>query len=186
MAGGAQATTIYTYTGVNFDATPPWDESGGGTSPFTTAMSNSGSITLAIPLAPNLVHHNLLPSLESGSFTNGVHVFSHDDAYNPFFRMLVSTNANGAIVAWDIMLATHASIKFLGSCGKIGSAAATPMCEGRVDGNGNPDWTGEIYHGWGQSSQIGSWAAVPEPSTGLLVALGLTCLAAKGRRRNRS
>ena len=174
MAGGAQANTIYTYTGVNFDF---------ASSPYTTAMSVSGSITLASPLAPNLVGHDLLASLASWSFSNGVQTYS--SAVPPDDRqVIVSTDANGAIVDWSVWFGDP----WVQSCGTRMDTSTLGLCTDHgtsvlYDTACTPS-TGNCYGA--SSTNRGSWAVIPEPSTGLLVALGLTCLAAKGRRRNRS
>ena len=176
MAGGAQATT-YTYTGVNFDA---------ASSPYTTAMSVSGSITLASPLAANLVGHDLLASLTAWSFSTGVQTYS-SAAPPPYKEVIVSTHADGTIADW-FMRFTNAMDQSLVSCGVVGSGATLGVtwC-GYEDSPAEYDWVSEgpdLAHA--SSAHAGSWSQIPEPSTGLLVTLGLTRLAAKGRRRNRS
>ena len=175
MAGGAQATT-YTYTGVNFDA---------ASGPYTTAMSVSGSITLASPLAPNLVGADLLASLTAWSFTNGVQTYS--SAAPPLFQqVLVSTDANGAIADWSVGFNISGSQEAVISCGSLGPAPALGTCF--TSGSMIPgyDFGGFAFGSQASAAVAGSWAMVPEPSTALLVGIGLTGLAAKGRRRNRS
>lgn len=90
FASSASAAT-YNYAGANFQFT---------IDPYTVDLGLSGSITLADPLAANLVGANILADLVDWQFTDGRDVYTPLNAtMDTFFNL--DTDANGAIVDWD-------------------------------------------------------------------------------------
>jgi len=93
--------TTYTYRGNNFT-------SAGGT--FTTSDSISGSITLVAPLAANLPYQ-YVSGISTYSFSDGVHTWNTTNSYlntAPVPMIGVSTNSQGVITQWTIVLAGDA------------------------------------------------------------------------------
>ena len=117
VATAGSATTTYNYTGNNFTFAKKL---------ITTAMSLSGSIELAAPLAPGLTNVDITPSLLSFSVADGVRVVT--DANSLFaaeFR--VSTDGLGNISDWAIYLnLSMSSVDRIKSCtGAFASAVGS-------------------------------------------------------------
>lgn len=101
---GAQTTTRYTLNAPNYatvnnhtncDYLP-------GTYPcldFTTAMSQTGSFTVASPLAANLSNVNMAGSLLSFSFADGITTYSSADPSVRIILFNVTTDGAGAITS---------------------------------------------------------------------------------------
>ena len=102
---GAQAAT-YGYSGAAF--------SGGAISnattcappqvcgQFTGGQSVAGSITTAVPLAPNLANADILASVTDYTFSNGVFTIASGSPQARLATALVTTDGTGAITSADI------------------------------------------------------------------------------------
>ena len=64
----------------------------------------TGQFTTAVPLAPNLSNQNILPSVTSYAFSDGVDTYSSADPNVRVDDFVVSTDSNGNISAFDVML----------------------------------------------------------------------------------
>lgn len=98
LAAAAGASLVhgqvtYTYTGNTFDTADP---------PYTTADSLSGSFTVLLPLAPDLVSQDLSQVLNGFTFFDGVQTLSLDNAEICAFE--VTTNGSGQITDWQFSL----------------------------------------------------------------------------------
>ncbi len=102
----AQATT-YTATATSnysnkVDFTAPCGV--GPCQNFTLAMGPSGSFTVSSPLAANLANANVLASVTSFSFNDGLTTYTNTDPNVRVHRIRVTTNAAAAITAVDILI----------------------------------------------------------------------------------
>lgn len=93
LAGMAHGEFTYDFTGNAFDSTD---------APYTASDSLSGSITLPLPLAPNLMGRDIAPALMDLNFDDGVQVRSAADT--AICAFLVTTDGTGQIVDWTISL----------------------------------------------------------------------------------
>lgn len=98
--------TTYAYTGapytlvVNF--TSPC-----GTGPcgnYVVGESVTGQFTTTVPLGSNLVNQNVFPSVTSYSFSDGLVTYSSADPDSRVDNLVVSTDAIGKIVAFDVVV----------------------------------------------------------------------------------
>jgi len=64
----------------------------------------TGQFTTAVPLAPNLSSQNILPSVTSYSFTDGVDTYSSADPNARVDDFVVSTDSSGNISAFDVKI----------------------------------------------------------------------------------
>ena len=165
----ANALAIYQYSG------KPFSNVAGV---YTTADFVSGTISLSNPLVANLSGASIAASILAYTFSDGHQTLS---GVTPTVA-LVSTNTSGNITAWAIGL------------GPLG-AGGTPICTTRGIGAGlcsivgNSDFATTTPASPGSNSGVslnpGTWALVPEPGAGALVAVGLAPLALVRRRRAR-
>jgi len=156
FSSAAQADFTYTYNGNDFTTV---------IGPYTTSDSIQGSFTVFSAIAPNTVDELILP--ESLSFTDGVQTANTSDDH--FDRFLISTDATGAIVDWDIQAY---------SAGVFGIFTLGGPTKTEAD-------TGEFYPDYGfNNGEQGTWTTsiTPEPSTITLLSLGLLSLVLPLRR----
>ena len=89
--------TTYTYTGNPFTT---------ANGPYTTSMYVSGMLTLAAPLAPNMVFQQVTPPL-TFSFSDGVQTITNLNATgNSIFAF--ATGPSGEITQWRVVVLTGA------------------------------------------------------------------------------
>lgn len=92
-ASPVSGQAVYTYQGGLFSAVSP---------PYTAAMSVSGSFEVAAPLPPSTANIDLSGGLTAFSFFDGIE--ARDETNSLICQFQVSTDAGGAIVAWDVWL----------------------------------------------------------------------------------
>lgn len=185
-AATARASAIYTYTGNNYTAFFP---NPGNFNTYTNQMSVTGTITLANPLDPNLVSTPISSSsILYYAVSDGVITITPDCCSS--INAVVSTDAYGNIVApYRVSVGLpqdSLSTRFI-------SFASPPFAPFPPGGEIN-DYTGVFSSGPCVPPQCnrvaaasyvpGTWGAIPEPTTGLLVFAGLLGLA--GWRRTQS
>ncbi len=189
LAGSqASATAMYVYQGENFtaiaDDTPP-----SGT--YTTDMAISGFIEIATPLAPDLLPTDITADVISFSFSDGRTTFTSSSPGVIFALDQVQTDLNGEIWAWDLRvskgnaLAPPLFFEFQIRSTPIGDSALIAECPGGAP-SCNPRegifQDGASIDG-GFFGTNGGWTLVPEPSSAMLLATGLTALAHRRRTR---
>ncbi len=114
LAGGAQAQTTYTYTGVTYTSTTNFTPACGVGScvNFPPAGSISGSFTTALPLEPNLASSNVAPLVTAYSFSDGINTYTA----GPNDRLAyfqVTTDGTGAITGSLIVMEKWATASHL-------------------------------------------------------------------------
>jgi hypothetical protein len=175
----------YTYTGNPFGYN-------GSVYPLTGV---SGSFTLASPLAPGTTTdpHGAVIDF---SFTDGQSIFdlanfvSAPPAYpdGPQNAFSVTTDAGGQIIAWDIVVYSglYPTGGWIFTCNE-GAACNTGLSQDGVN-----DWDldynadlggGGVYGSYSQGSWVNSSVSTPEPSSLLLIAVGLLGLLVVSARK---
>jgi hypothetical protein len=169
-AAAANADTIYTYTGGDYE---------GATPPFTDSEHITATFTFATPLAGSLPLANDLPSLLSWTINVGVLSLSlsSTDASDHMVLLELGTGPSGAITAWDfgasgpdpndeVVSSASGFQDFV-----ISEALIDGFNAGPVFANANPD-------GWTSTT-------TPEPSTLVSMALGVAVMLFALRRKAR-
>jgi hypothetical protein len=173
MPSAALASAMYSYTGPNFgfiiDNNPP-----AGT--FTNTMNVSGSFTIAAALSAGMGIGDISGSILSYSFFDGRTLFT--DANSSITLFSVGTDAGAAIDDWQISFSRGTAINVFDQEQALGTQTANDfgnVSECNVVGCGGFIADNAI------TFSSGVWTFVPEPSTGLLVAMGLAGIAARRR-----
>jgi len=181
----------YTYTGNSFGYN-------GSAYPLTGV---SGSFTLSSPLAfgttTDLAPGTVGSSVTGYSFTDGESSWTSGNsvlappayAFGPQNAFSVATDASGKIVAWDITVYSglYPSGGWIFTCNE-GAACNTGLSQDGVN-----DWDldynadlggGGVYGSYNQGSWVSPAVSTPEPSSLLMLAIGLLgLLAVAGRKQ---
>ena len=176
MATAASPTYTYTYVGNNFTYF--------NTSPTLYASTAHVSMTMvfAAPLAANLDFQTLSPM--SWSITDSVNHFSSTSFdTNSSGNVAVfdfSTNASGTLTGWDIRVSKSVGLSPSDSVSsRHSTTAALDMGDYYL---GTTVQMADITNNSGKWTLSVNTPAVPEPTTLLMSAVGLACLAMRGRR----
>jgi len=184
-----RADAIYTYTG------NPYSSNSCSPLPCTSPSNLSGSFTVPTALAANLSSYFFTPS--AFSFTDGLVPTLTEASSLYALKFQVWTDQNGNIVNWGITLATNSSA--LSGCavnGELIGSYSNPLPPNGDGASGdascylvNQNTPSQAFGGGFNSGSPGTWTAsttnVPEPSSLLLLGIGLLGMAAMTWSRKR-
>jgi hypothetical protein len=137
-------------------------------------MRVTASFEVPDVLAPNLMQVDLLPTVTAFQMANGVETFVAGAVQFSF--LTVSTDAAGNIVEWDLAMLKNMAQDFactanadFESLRPTITICESEMVDGALQVNASA-------HG-----ANGSWSIIPEPSVAVLLAMGISLLAATQR-----
>jgi hypothetical protein len=191
LCSPALANVIYTYTGAQYTNISN-NQPGPAPATYTTAMSITGTITLANALGANIANQTLTPL--NFSFSDGVHTYtlanSGGSAFTSFTNF--STNGLGQITGWNFRIDDLTAQGPGGAAFIIHSDTIDAAEAHRCDLTQNPGQCNTLS-GISTAAVVrrGAWtsptlAAVPEPGILSLVALGLFAMGSRRRRNTRA
>jgi len=165
--GAASASVIYQYTGQLYQAV---------SAPYSLSMSVNGSITLASPLGPAVNNQSFITDITSGGycFTDGVNLYNQTNSLLEVANF--TTDPSGAIAGWLLraeLTATNIAVQ----------TSNNPCFGGECDGVIDATDTAFVAF---TNTLAGTWSGptpVPEHTTLLLTAAGLSVFGATHRRR---
>jgi hypothetical protein len=148
--------------------------------PYTSAMSMHISVTLAMPLGANLVGFDAFSSINSFAASDGQRVITEADDLASGAEFVVTTDANGAITAWSWQSRLDLAGEIFYTCSGPGSGGSSACAQGFIPDDRTVVWGGGAARA---ANNPGTWELtnVPEPSSALLIAMGLAGLGWKGR-----
>ena len=171
MGAGVASAATYTYVGNTYDKIID----GGTAGTFTESMSVSGSMTLTTELAQDLDNFDVTGVLAEYSFTNGRATYtSLDPIPNSIFEFNFSTDSAGQITGWHVQLVdSPLTVGVL----TLNKGTPTNVEDLGVIGAGGTNDQGKILN------SPGVWTLVPEPSTALLLGIGLAGMSLRKKRQ---
>src|SRR5262249_17755117 len=105
LSSSLWANTTYNYKGSAYTSTVNFSACGiGPCANYALGGKITGQFTTASPLGPNLVHQNVLGSVTSYSFTDGINTYSSANTLARVFVFVVSTDSKGDITAFGITI----------------------------------------------------------------------------------
>jgi len=175
LAASARANAIYTYTGNPFTSC---------SGPCSGALS--GSLTLAQALAANATTSVQFPAVPGyatvvgWNFTDGSFVWMPSNSPGGFLATFV-TNSSGQIVQWTLNGGTAivGSNTFQWRSSNVGCAIHLTTCVDSSTVNSTIFAKSTVPGLWTMTTTT---TTVPEPSSGLLLGLGIVALATIRRR----
>ncbi len=174
MAARGQA--VYEYTGNPFDSITD-EEPPAGT--FDTMMRVSGSVTFALPLAPNLAATDVTADVIDYELDDGRQTI--DPTIDTDFSFLVGTDANGDITTWALFAQVMQILD--------GSLVQTHEIVSRTTAGGFDrglrfveDESTQLGTDIGLVGGNGAWMMVPEPGSSSLLSAAFFALCGVGSR----
>jgi len=105
VSPGLSATT-YIYSGAPYTLVQNFTNpcGAGPCANYSLGEKISGQFTTAAPLAPNLVNQNVLPSVTSYVFSDGIDIYSSANLNSRVDNFVFSTDASGMITSWNVII----------------------------------------------------------------------------------
>jgi hypothetical protein len=160
----AMATSVYTYTGNDFDA---FSNAPG---PYTTSDFVTGSFTVSAPLAANLQFSDNNVAPIAYHFTDGVQTFTNNSGLTDVFFDF-ATDSKGNIIDWFVSLSDGPNTNRIATSGDIVLTI--------IDFGAEYPSEGQVM------SDPGKWTTVPEPGSLLAVGAGLLGVGLRRRKVGR-